>query len=99
MHRAKPVAIAEQRDNLVRDRPAVAKGDENAVSVIEQFGGMGIGRRNDCFSEGHRIGERSGRRLARPGVGRDIDVGCLDQVEQRIGFQKRVDPLDMAFDA
>ena len=60
---------------------------------------MNIWRRDNRLAQRHSIRKRPRRRLRGTGVGRNINVGSFDQVEQLFGFDKRVDPANMLINA
>ncbi len=60
---------------------------------------MDIGRRDDGLAHRDGVTERARRHLVGIVVRRDVDVGGLEIVEQRILFDEPVDKGDMVDDA
>ena len=67
--------------------------------VGQYLPGMDIRRRDDRLSDRHRIAQRARGHLGHVEVGRDIDVGRLEHVEQLFLLDKAVDEADMVLDA
>ena len=73
-HRLPPRAIGKQSCYFVAGLHRVAKGNENAAPVGQQFARMPIRGRDDRLAEAEAIGQRTRRHLRLVEIGRDIDV-------------------------
>ena len=91
--------VVEQAEHFARQADAVAKLDQHAVIVRQDFGRVDIGRRDHRLAERHRVGQRARGDLRRIEIGRDVDVGRLEIVEQLLELDEAVDEADVIVDA
>ena len=94
-HGGARVRIVEQRQNRVGDRIGVARFDQAADTIGQQFPRMNIWRRDHRLAERDRIAERARRRLLEVGIGRQINVAAFELVEQFFGFEEAIIPFDV----
>ena len=77
----------------------IAKRNQNAAPVSQQFLGVPVGRRYDGLSQTEAVGERARCHLGFIEIGRHIDVAHRDEVQQRGLVDELVEEDDMVLDA
>ena len=91
--------VGEQFRDFVADRGRVAKRNQNAASIGQQFVGVPVRRRDDRLAEPEAVGQRSRRHLRLVEIGRDIDVAHRDEFEQRGLIDELAEEYHVIFDA
>ena len=98
-HRLPASVVGQQFRDFAADRRRVAKGNQNAASISQQFAGVPVGRRDDRLPQSEAVGQCSRRHLRLVEIGRDIDVAHRDEFEQRGLIDEPVEEYHVIFDA
>ena len=98
-HRLPKHVVCQQLGDFNAERGRVAKWNQNATAVCEQFTGMPIRRGNHGFAEPEAVGKRAGRHLGFVQIRGHVNVGHRDEIEQRFLIDKLIEEHDMVLDA
>ena len=100
LRQPRPVALARQQAiDLTREGGDVAEVDQHAMAIRQDFGRVDVGRRNDRLADADGVGQRPARDLRGVEIGRRVDVGGLQIVEQFVMLDEAVDERDIVADA
>ena len=91
--------VCQQAGDLGAHGFGIAKRNENAASVSQQFLRVPVGCRYDRLSQPEAVGERARRHLRFIEIGRHIDVAHRNEVQQRRLIDELVEEHDMVLDA
>ena len=96
--RVAPDRVGEQARDRARKCGAVAERDDHAMAIGQDFVGVDIGGGDHRLAHRDGIGQRARRDLRRIDIGRDVEVGGLEIIEQVVFLDKGVDELDVVGD-
>ena len=92
-------SFVSKAGNLAADGFGIAKRNQNATPVTQQFLGVPVRRRYDRLSQPEAVGERARRHLGFIEIGRHIDVAHRNEIQQRGLVDELVEEDDVVLDA
>ena len=98
-HGLPPGIVGQQFRDFAADRRRIAKRNQNAAPIGQQFARVPIGRRNDRLAQPEAVGQRARRHLRFVEIGRDVDVAHRDEFEQRGLIDELIEKHHVVFDA
>ena len=98
-HRVPPRLVAQQVDDLARQRRRVAEGDQHPAAVGQQLLGVPVRRREHRLAAAERVRQGPRDDLRRVQVGRDVDVRHADELDQLVDLQEAVVEAHVGLDA
>ncbi len=98
-HRLPASIVGEQFRDFSADRRPVAKRDQNAASISQQFVRVPVRRRDDRFPQPEAVGQCTRRHLRLVEIGRDIDIAHRNEFEQSGLIDELVEEHHVLLDA
>ena len=98
-HRVPPRLVAQQLADLASQGRRVAEGHQHPPAVGQQLLGVPVRRRDHRLAAAKRVRQRPRGDLRRVQIGRDVDVGHPDELDQLVDLHEPVVEAHVRLDA
>ena len=98
LHGAERVRIVQQGNDRLCQGGGAVGGDQHADVIGQKLARVDVRRCDHRLAQRHGIAERAGGGLLHVGIGRDEDIAGAQPVEQNLGIEIAVFPLDGMID-